>query len=398
MMRHPILPIIASALLLGTSFGTPSRGVWFWGSTTLPGGGSSTHGSSTVVGDDTEENAAIAFMTSRGVTRVYGSYQNRPVSEPSVIATWNAKLDAAGIDSQILIDGTAVNDPAHLTSIQSKITNRLINFNNTLAPDEASKFDALHLDIEPQQLDLWKDDTVGTDKRTLLTDLANAYTAIRSQLDSAGLTDIPIYADINFSWDKLPIDGGSVAWANETDRNNWYAGIGADLAGLTIMTFSKDTSAELATATDFERTGSFPGSVVVGIQPRTGIGELWSNYTAFYNVMLQLESDIGTAEATDIENYAFWRHAVATNIPGLPALPQIYQLDEVDGGGVIISGTAFPGYKYVVEENDDLSDVDGWAEVGEFRSPFPDRIQPFEYPAPTDLPHCFWRINRTEEP
>jgi hypothetical protein len=385
----------------------PNRGLWFWQSTTLPTGAASTHGSLMVVGDGVEEDAAIVFMTDYGIKRVFGSYGVRPVTQPLQISAWNAKLDAAGIDSQLLLDGNAVNDGAYMANFYGKIADRLIAFNNVEAPDEASKFDALHLDLEPQQLDLWKDDAVGTDKRALLTDLANAYAAIRLQLDTAGLSDIPIYADINFSWDKLPVDGGSVAWggvgASEAaalaDRNAWYAGIGASLEGLTIMTFSMSTALALADATDFERTGSFPGSVVVGIQPKTGVGELWADHTAFLNVMTQLESDVGTSEATDIENYGFLRHAVATDIPTLPALPFLEEIAlPAGGGGVIVWGEAKPGYKYVLQETDDLSNPASWREVGSFTSPYPDRVERFEYQTATDADHCFWRVGRSKLP
>lgn len=392
---NPALALLA--ILSLPAAGAPDRGVWFWGSTTLPTGAASSHGSADVVGDGPEEDAAIAFMLSYGIKRVFGSYQNRPVSEPAVIAAWNAKLDAAGIESQLLLDGNAVNDPVYMADIQAKVTNRLITFNTTVAPDEASRFDALHLDLEPQQLNLWKTDTVGTDKRALLTDLADAYAAIRTQLDTAGLTTTPIHADINFSWDKLPTDGGSVAWADPTDRDTWYAGIGDDLAGITVMTFSKDNAPDLATATAFERGGVFPGSVVVGMQPRTGIGELWPNHSAFYGVMTQLESDIGTAEATDIENYAYWRHAVATQIPSLAAAPEVIAMpfNGGGGGGGVVVVEAKPGHKFSLEENDDPTRPQRWSEVEVFTSSFPDRVERFEHPFTVTPPRMFWRVVRS---
>lgn len=392
-----LLTVSTALLLVTTAQGVPNRGLWFWGSTTLPGGASSTHGSSDVVGDGPEEDAAIIFMTNYGVKRVFGSYQNRPVSEPSVIAAWNAKLDAAGIDSQLLIEGSGVNNTTQVASIQAKITNRLINFNNSLGSDTASKFDALHLDLEPQQLDLWKDDAVGTDKRALLTDLSNVYSAIRTQLDDAGFTSMPIYADINFSWDKLPAAGGSVAWTigtagtGEIDRDSWYAGLSPALAGLSIMTFSKSTASALEVATAFERSGVFPGSVVVGIQPRTGVGELWANHSAFYSVMSQLEINIGTLEATDIENYAYWRHAVATTIPVVAPAPEIFLPATGTGGGTIWVD-AWPGYKHTVQQSDSLGQTAGWRDVQTFTSSFPDRVERFALPISADKPRDFWRI------
>ena len=52
-----------------------------------------------VVGDPAKEGETINFFNIHGVKRVHGSYQNRPVSELTVIAAWNAKLDAADITS-----------------------------------------------------------------------------------------------------------------------------------------------------------------------------------------------------------------------------------------------------------------------------------------------------------
>ncbi|NNM30743.1 MAG: hypothetical protein HKO57_14580, partial [Akkermansiaceae bacterium] len=277
MRRFLFLLVLALAPVFWAE-GAPNRGLWFWGSTTLPGGAPSTHGSIDVVGDPLEELIAVSFMTTYGVKRVYGSYQNRPVSEPGTIADWNAELDAAGIESQLLIDGTAVHIPAEVADLQDKIAERLIDFNILFASNPAKQFDALHLDLEPQGTYVWDSDTTGTDKRALLDDLAAVFAAIRTQLDTAGFASIPIYADIPFFWDKLPADGGSVAWADTTDRNDWYADLADSLAGLSIMTFSKSTSAALQTATAFERGGTLPGEVVVGIQPKTGPGQLWADY------------------------------------------------------------------------------------------------------------------------
>ena len=172
------------------------RGVWFWNNTTLPDGTPSAYGSSVVVGDPAKEDETINFFNLHGVKRVYGNYQNRPVSEPAVIAAWNAKLDAAGIASQVLIDGVEVDDAADITSILGKVTGRLINFN--AAVGAASRFDALHLDLEPQGSPAWTGATAAV-KRGLLDNLLGAYTTIHAHLNSTDLTAIPMYADIPFT-------------------------------------------------------------------------------------------------------------------------------------------------------------------------------------------------------
>ena len=85
---------------------SPHRGVWFWNTTTVDGS-DSPHSSKFIVGPTSgaAEDEAIAFMTSQGIKEVYGSYKNRPRDVPEEIWPWNAKLDTAGIESQLLISG-----------------------------------------------------------------------------------------------------------------------------------------------------------------------------------------------------------------------------------------------------------------------------------------------------
>ena len=359
----PLL-ILTCFLSLLTEFAAgQNRGVWFWGSTTLPGGGASPYGSIDVVGDTVAENETVAFFTSYGVKMVYGSYQNRPVSEPAVIAAWNAKLDAAGISSQLLLDGIAVNDPAFMTSLLNKVTNRLINFNNSLA-DPAEKFDALHLDLEPQGLALWDGGTPAV-KRALLDDLLLAYEDVRALLDTAGFTGMPIYADIPCFWDKLPVDGGSVGWADAIDRDAWFNDVAAVLDGVSVMTFSKDNFPAADAAIDYERTVGLPGEARLGIQPKVGPSELWLSIAEFNVVMLAAEAAYGPTGSTDIENYGFWRHAIATT--GIPlAVADVVDVApdlETSGGGVVIVH-GVPGHLYIVRQSTDLNN---WEELRRVR-------------------------------
>lgn len=263
-----IRTVFALASLFGlaaAAIATPSRGTWFWGNTTVPTG-SSPHGSSVVVGDSAKEDAEIAFMTTWGVKRVYGSYGPGPgiMAERAKYREWNAKLDSAGIESQLLISEFNPGDPStKLTdpvSLLNKVQLRLIDFNDEATlPEE--KFDALHLDVEPQTLDAWKTSGGGTPaiRRAFLDDLLQVYLDIRALLDGAGYASLPIYADIPWNWGKFPSD--TAGWADEPDRNAWYAEVNAVLDGVSIMVFtdSKDTFSEIDDATEFERETSFVG-------------------------------------------------------------------------------------------------------------------------------------------
>ena len=77
------------------------RGVWFWKSTGNP------YGSAAIVGVSALENQTIAFFSAQSIRRVYGSYGTRSISEPAVIAAWNTKLHAAGMQSQFLLSETS---------------------------------------------------------------------------------------------------------------------------------------------------------------------------------------------------------------------------------------------------------------------------------------------------
>ena len=396
-----------AALTLSTDAVELHRGVWFWNSTSLPGGaGASPYGSGVVVGDATKEDETVSFFTTHGVKRVYGSYQNRPVTEPGVIGAWNAKLDTAGIMSQLLIDFNDVDDPAEVSDMLVKITNRLINFNTLMGADEAKKFDALHVDFEPQGLPVWSGATPAV-KRALLDDLADTYAAVRTHLDTAGFTSIPIFADIPFWFDKLPVDGGSIGWADAADRDAWFAGIGASVDGVSVMTFSKDTTPGVETATLYERTGSFPGTARMAIQPKCGTGFLWPTILHFNAVMNDLEAVHAPDHSTDIENYAFWRWSIEETLPSVGdpisvtiALSDVTPWPGTGGGGdddddPVLVFDGLPGFLYIVQHTTDPSRGQ-WADVAQLHTRSSREGEIIRVPVEVRGPQGFWRVERRE--
>ncbi len=310
-----IKPLLLALIIPFTASATPNRGLWFWGSTSIPDGAGdevdSPYGSNLVVGNPTLERDCLAFFKLHHVKRIYGSYGNRPVSEQATIASWNEKLDCLRIDSQVLIAGSLVSSSDHSYYL-TRVTNRLINFNNDFITEPAKQFDALHLDIEPQQQNPWKVGS-GAVRRAFLEDLLNTYTAIRAHLDANGYNGFPIYADIPYTWDKFP---GSIAWADATDRDTWFLNLKSVLTGLSIMTFSKTNAPALDVATAYERTGALDGFSRIGIQPKVGdVSDpdiYWPDYPAFNGVLNDLEALVEPAETTDIENFGLWRHAIDT--------------------------------------------------------------------------------------
>ena len=392
-MTSTMKPLLILTCVL--SFLTPfvsgqSRGVWFWGSTTLPGGGASPWGSTDVVGNAALEDDTVGFLTAHFVDRIFGSYGNRPVTEAAVIAAWNEKLFLNGISSQLLLSGSGVNDPAEVANWQAKIANRLIAFNDTASFTPSQKFKALHLDLEPQQLAAWGGGD-GDVKKGLLNDLLNVYSLIRTQLDTAGYSSLPMYADIPFFWDKLPDDGGSVNWLTAAERDTWFAAVASELEGVSVMTFSKDNSPALQVATDYERSGPLFGKAVIAIQPKIGAGELWLDYPDFETVLHQLEDDVLPIQATDIENYGFWRHAISTTeiLPAITDVIEVAHDPDTGGGVVIIHGV--PGHVYILRQS---SDLDGWVELTRVRM---QEAGDARFPFETDRASKFFQVEVVED-
>jgi|GEM_PF-1259196 len=312
-----LLAFLTLSVTTLNALGGHGRGVWFWGNTNIPDGmggtTSSAYGANNVVGDPILEAECLGFFKLHRVNRVYGSYGNRPVSEAAVISAWNEKLYCLRIQSQLLLEAVSVSADEDIPDILTKITNRLINFNNLYSGQPEKHFHALHLDIEPQQSPPYSGGSAA-EKRAVLDELFTTYSAIRSHLDSNGYAHIEIYADIPFTWDKLPVDGGSIGWADAADRDAWFASLKTVMDGLSIMTFSKDTAPELDVATAYERAGVLDGFSRIGIQPKVGIVDpptiIWPDYPTFNGVLNDLEALIEDDETTDLENFGLWRHAI----------------------------------------------------------------------------------------
>ncbi len=387
-LSRPLLSTLG--ILACQAVASADRGVWFWASTTLPSGAASSHGSDDIVGvSDALEDAAVTFLTGCGVTRLYGSYKNRPFSEPHLIRPWNAKLAAAGIESQLLLelaDEDDLTDPDHL-DLADKVTKRLVLFNDAATP--AEQFQALHLDLEPQALAAWDSGTAAA-RRVMLDQLLDAYLDLRALLDGAGYAWVPIYADIPPTWDKMPLpdpEDGKVGWADSADRDAWFAAVAGVLEGVSLMTFNKDSFAGIDDITAYERApANFPAEARVAIQPKIGPSELWLTYAEFLTVLTAMETAWGKA---DLENYAFWRAFK-------PTLTTSGLLDadiEVAADGPHIVFAAKPDHLYTVRSADHLAGQ--WREVATLpnRDASPRLIR---HRISTDARRTFWKVE--EEP
>ncbi|MCP5536397.1 MAG: hypothetical protein H7A51_09210 [Akkermansiaceae bacterium] len=318
------------------------RGVWFWNSSSSP------YGAANVVGDVTKEIQTVDFMTAHSIKRVYGSYQTRTITEPAVIAAWNTRLSQAGISSQFLLAEPTWVEVDNRPNLLTKITDRVVNYNTAPGRLESEKFDAIHLDIEPQQLAAW-DAGDASVKRDYLTLLLDTYTEVRAHLDAAGLTGVGLYADLPVWFDKLPADGGSVGWADAADRDAWFAAIGVPLSGVSLMAFERDSFSNINGAVSYERS-SIPGATVrTAVQAKVSVDETWDDIGLFIDMQNTLEVSYGSNEAVDIENYRLWREALDES-----PVSKVGVALEKTGGDFQLNFATTAGGTYVVQESDDL--------------------------------------------
>lgn len=342
--------MIGVTLLLMASpacFATKDRGVWFWASS------SSTYGSYNVVGSPTEENDTLAFFNHWGIKRVYGSYQARPITEPSVIAAWNTKLNAAGIESQFLMSENTWIYPTNRTSFLRKISDRLIDFNSGRI--SAEQFDGLHLDIEPQALEEW---STGTDseKRDLLNLLRDTYADVRAHFVTNGLADFPIYADLPVWFDNLE----SIGWTNAAERDAWFAAISTNLTGVSLMPFDRTSFSSIDNGVTWERVNMTNAYVRTGLESDIGASDTWSTSFDFHAMLETLEINYGTDNACDIQAYAIWRQALSDEGFGTVDLT-LQTKGEAKQGNLLFNTQV--GTTYAVLHSLNLCN---WQEIGRF--------------------------------
>lgn len=385
----PNMRLIATPLLLATlastipAGATLNRGVWFWGDAGSP------YGSVNIVGVAAKENATISFLSGHGVKRLYGSYQNRPVTEPVTIRAWNAKLHAAGIDSQCLFSDSDRIFPSLRAELLSKIEERVILFQtDPVVLPVAEQFDGIHLDLEPQALPGWS--ALGPlEKREWLFHLRDTYAEIRNLLAGHGLPDFPVFADLPVWFDKLPGDGGQIGWLDAADRDLWFDEIMVSLTGVTLMPFQQSSYSAIANSMSSEHSLVEVSRIRVG--HLCDVGETWANYGQFLATLYWLESTYG-GRAADIQSYRRWRES----LPLLPlsAAPLEIALDPIHGGGGSGGVVVHPGGKgtFVLLESDDLC---RWREISRFRT-LDDT--PVRVPVTMSGSRRFWRALEISNP
>ncbi len=259
---------------------TTDRGTWYFDVAHALGSG-------TVVGNSKVENLTIGQFQKFNITRTFNSFAN-PVPPPSAadLGVWNAKLDAAGISSYLML--SVASDSANL----SFFTDQLINFNSGVPA--AQQYDAVKLDIEPQATGAWAAGTA-TDRRDMLLNLRDTYSSIRAHLDANGEAGTPIFADIPVWFDSTD---GFIGWGDGTaltatqERDQWFSDIANDLDGLTLMAFGTSNVSVVLANTAWE-IANFAGDVRIGIEADVGPAATFPDFPSLMDMVAQVEDFYG---------------------------------------------------------------------------------------------------------
>lgn len=262
--------IVAGAFVVA-SVGTPAlaqenRSAWMWAKSGHP------YGAANILGDETKEAALIRDFEFWGFDRIYTSLGNLASTDPSALAHWNAGLDDAGIQSQMLLgEPTWLYPGATRSGLLSIIQSRLIDYNASRL-DPREWIDGVHLDIEPHQLSAWGSGT-NADRRDLLLNLGDTYADVRALLDSAGQTQVKIYADLPVWFDS----SSQIGW-DPGERDEWFDYIGESLEGISMMAYERGTLSHINNGVQWE-IDNFNGEVRIGLEANSnGPGKTWATF------------------------------------------------------------------------------------------------------------------------
>ncbi|MFC1608636.1 hypothetical protein ACFL3M_00450 [Patescibacteria group bacterium] len=279
-----------------------SRGIWHWK------GYSSEWGTVSVVGNDAKENEVISDYQAWDIGRVYGSYGSRTVSEADAIANWNGKLDDAGINSESLY-GNVVSDSTKSVLLSevaksdflNDIQTEIIDFNRSRV-NSKERFDAIHLDIEPQALTAEWDNGTPESRRQLMISMKDFYAEVEALINDpqTGDSNLKFYVDLGHYFDKLPSIGGKVGWTSEAERDQWYSDVSGIVDSISIMAYGTNSLSSITSTTEYERSVFSEAEIGLNVKE---IGTTWTDVNDFRNMLEQIETTLGNI--TSIHSYRY---------------------------------------------------------------------------------------------
>lgn len=241
-MRASTLSLSALVLLTPLLAGC-DRGAWWWGkfNTGEPGSIAAFHSAAMGASMPAVPNASDIepILKTCGIRRLYGSYGDLPRTDPQWMWEWNSILHAWKKQSYYLLA-----DPAWLndhTALLDLLDARIgWWYTAPVGMSINSRFDGLHLDIEPVQFDACKtatNDPVAC--RALHESLLTLVTAVRGWLDAHD-GSMTLYIDVHHWTDEI---GGRVDWSTGAfadpalNRDAWYDALAEQVDGITVMAY-----------------------------------------------------------------------------------------------------------------------------------------------------------------
>jgi hypothetical protein len=174
-LRPLLFPLIATALT-SFAYSAPAtvHGLWVWKSPTL-------------LAAPNAAESLLEFCKSEDINEVYVSISERSeAAEEGQLVHLIGLLHRAHIRVEALLSSTEADEPGKHRDTLLRHVQGIIQFNQS---HPATRFDGIHLDVEPQQ----RPENKGPGNLRFLPGLAEAYRAVCSVAQPAGLT---INADI----------------------------------------------------------------------------------------------------------------------------------------------------------------------------------------------------------
>jgi hypothetical protein len=269
------------------------RGIWWWTSPEHP------WGTEQVIGNAAKEAAVMGFVQEWKLGCLYTSFSEKTGSQPGLIRSWNERVHAAGISSQLLLSENTWIYPSNRPNLLAiHIQRELIEF-NAACTNSQQRFDGLHLDIEPHGLPGWKNLTPAGRKEVLLL-FSATLREVRSYLNEHGGTNLPVYADLPVWYDQV---GQPVGWESAAARDAWFADLAQSLAGISLMAYERNTAPRIESGVIWE-IQYFKGEVRVGLEVSLGLekGKTWKSFADFTGMMEAQERAV-PARAVDIHDF-----------------------------------------------------------------------------------------------
>lgn len=272
---------------VGSSLGSVST--WHWGSE------SDTNGINFIVVDEAKAERTVDSYIANKIKRVYGGYSRIPAhpTQKVNLASWNRRLNSAGIKSIYLIGNAQWIYPENRQAMLDYIQTYYVNFNKSVEADATLK--GLHVDIEPHQLNEWSTASLQR-KKELLFLLKDTYRDLRNHLSSNGMGADEIMADIPSWFDEM----SAIGWSSKSERDAWFADAMQFINGFSIMAYEVNSVSSIVSMGSWERS-NVKGMVETGINADE-IGSVWKSKSEFVSALEQIGSQ--TKASTAIHNYA----------------------------------------------------------------------------------------------